>query len=228
VSAHKFTKKDLKQDSFVSNVERAMEWGQKNATVIGVVLLVLVVVLVGGSYLRTSQRNAALEASAMLYRGQNLVAQGDFQAAMGPLQDCVDQHGDSEFANYARVSIIQALLAMNETEVALARVGEFKDAVPADHPAHGDLGVLEAYVLASAGKPGEAADAMEPFATRDLSDRMYYDRTVQRAEWLLDAGRAGEGIALLEGLDAAIRDGELDVAVGELEKRLAVARALRS
>ena len=49
MAAQKFTKKDLKQDSFVEYIEKALEFLQRNATVVGVGFLLLVVLLVGGS-----------------------------------------------------------------------------------------------------------------------------------------------------------------------------------
>ena len=48
MAAQKFTKKSLKQDSFITYTERALEYLQRNATAVGVGLLVVVVLLVGG------------------------------------------------------------------------------------------------------------------------------------------------------------------------------------
>ncbi|MEZ4389399.1 MAG: tetratricopeptide repeat protein [Candidatus Krumholzibacteriia bacterium] len=227
MSAHKFTKKELKQDSFVSSTEKVLEFGQRNATMIGVALLVAVVALVGGSYLKNTRAAAAREASAQLYQGQVLLAQGEYSAAMGPLQDCVDDHGGSEFGRYARVALVQAMLALGDTEGALARIQQYVGELPATDPAAADLKLMNAYALADAGRPGEAADAIAATITADLSDAILYDRTVQQADWLIDAGRAGDAINVLEGLDRRARAGEITVATSDLENRLAVAKALK-
>lgn len=226
MSAQKFTKKELKQDSFVATTEKVLEFGQRNATVIGGVLLVLVVLLVGGSYLKNSRAAAARDASAMLYQGQTLVAQGDYTAAMGPLQDCIDDHGGSEYSHYARVSLIQAMLALDETETALARIDQFSAEIPADSQAGQDLVQLKAFAMASAGQYVEAAAALEALISRDLDDTTYYQRNVQRVLWLQQAGQHADAVAVLENLEALTDAGEIDQFGNDLENRLAVARAL--
>lgn len=223
--AHKFTKKDLKQDSFVSTTEKFLEYGQRNATLIGVVLLVLVVVLVGGSYLRNSRAAAATEASAMLYQGQTFLAQGNYAAGGSILQDLIDSHGDSDFGRYARVAQVQGFLAAGEADRALAQAQQYRAEVPSDHPAAADLGLLEAYAMAAVGQPGEAADALTSYITDDLDDTVYYERRVQRADWLRAAGRTTEAVAVLSELDRMGRSGDRTFPANDLENRLAVARA---
>ncbi len=226
MSAQKFTKKDLKQDSFVNTTEKFLDYGQRHATLIGGLLLVLVVVLVGGSYLKNSRAAAAQESSALLYQGQTYLSQGEYAMAMGPLQDCVDDHSGSEFGRYARVSLVQAMLALGDAEGALARAQEYRAEVPADHPAAEELGLLEAFILADAGRPGDAADAMAAYITSDVADAIYYERSVQQADWLREAGRHAEAIAVLEGLERSASSGDLEIFANDLENRLAVARAL--
>lgn len=224
--AHKFTKKDLKQDSFVSTTEKFLEFGQRNATVIGVVLLVLVVVLVGGSYLRNSRADAAREASAMLYQGQTFLAEGNYAAAGSVLQDCIDNHGGSDFGRYARVAQVQTFLASGEAERAVALVQQYRDDIPDGHPAARDLRLLEAYAVAAVGEAGEAADLIAGFITPDLPDGVFYERSVQRADWLRDDGRTTEAVGVLAELDRMVKSGERTAfPPNDLEKRLAVARA---
>lgn len=226
VSAQKFTKKDLKQDSFVATTEKALEFGQRNATLIGGILLVLVVVLVGGSYYRSSQAAAVREASALLYQGQTLAAQGDYTAAMGPLQDCIDEHGGSEFGQFARVALVQNLLAMGEIEAAMARADEFMGELPAGSKPARDLQQLKAFAMADAGQYVEAARALGELTSLDGGDVIYYQNNVQQALWLQQAGQHADAVAVLEDLDAKVRAGELQSFGNDLENRLAVARAL--
>jgi hypothetical protein len=60
-----------------------------------------------------------------------------------------------------------------------------------------------------------------------LADPVRYDRVVQRAEWLREAGQGAAGLSLLEELEAAADAGEIEVFRQDLEQRLAVARALQ-
>jgi predicted negative regulator of RcsB-dependent stress response len=228
VAAQKFTKQELKQDSFLSTTERVLEYGQKNATTIGIVLVAIVVLLVGGSYVKSSRESAQREASAMLYQGQMLLAEGQATAAMGPLQDVIDEHGGTQFGTVARVSLVQALLQMGDPEGALARIAQYRDEVSADHPAAAELAVLEANALADAGRFGEAADALGATISDDLIDSVRYHRQTTRSDWLIAAGRVDAAIAILEDLDVAIKSGTMMSFGNDLENRLGVARALRS
>ena len=226
MAAHKLTKKDLKHDSFVDTAEKSLEFLQKNATTIGVALLVVVVVLVGSSYLKTSRANARVEASYMLYQGQIRVSEGDFAGANALLQECIDKHGNSEFGRNARVSQIAALIGLGETETALSKIDEHLAAIPGDHPSARDLQLIRANVLADAGQPEEAALALEPFIDGDLPDAVYIERRLQRADWLAAAGQHSESLAILEDLDRQAKAGEIEVFGNDIENRLATAQAL--
>ena len=224
MAAQKLTKKDLKQDSFVDWAEKALEFLQANATGVGVALLVLVVVLVGGSYLRKQQSAARTEASYILYQGQMLLGQGDYTLALGPLQECVEQYGGTEFGKYARLSLVQAHAGLGDAAGALAKIDEYLDEIDAGHPVHADLQVLRAYVLADVGEFAEAAAALAALTSTDLADDVYYERIVRQAEWLNSAGQPGQALVLLEGLESAAAAGELEVFAQDLENRLEIAR----
>jgi tetratricopeptide (TPR) repeat protein len=226
VAAQKFTKKSLKQDSFITSTERALEYLQRNATAVGVGLLVVVVLLVGGSYLSKGRAAARVEASYMLYQGQTLLTQGEYEMAMGPLQDCIEKHGGSEFAKYARLNLVQALIDLGDAEGALARLDEYAADIPVGHPAYKNMQLLRVTALADAGRPGEAADALAPLITDELSDQVYFQRTVRQAEFLQEAGRGQEALALLEGLKSAVAAGDRQVLGDELDNRIEVARIL--
>lgn len=227
VPAHKFTKQELKQDSFVDTTQRVLTYGQQHATLIGVILLVIVVVAVGGSYLKSSRENAAREASALLFEGQTLATQGDDMGARGPLEDCIELHGGSIFARTARLSLIQVYLNLGQPDQALALADESLDAVSGDPTTAEQLTVLRAHALAANGQYGEAADAMATTIGDDTPDMAVYQRSIVQAEWLMQAGQPDLARVVLEQLDEGIRTGQLEVAVGnDLTNRLGVARAL--
>lgn len=224
MAAHKLTKKDMKQDSFVTWAEKALEFLQTNATAVGVVLLVLVVLLVGGSYVRKGQQSAKAEASYMLYEGQTMLSQGEYARAVAPLRDCIEKHGGTESGQYARVSMIQAMVGMGDVDGALAAADQYLGEVKSGSAIHGDLELLRAYVLADAGDFGAAAAALAALTTPDLEDQVYYDLTVRRASWLGEAGETAQALSLLEELQSAAAAGDRQVPAQDLEKRLEVAR----
>lgn len=225
MAAQKFTRKDLKHDSFVSGTEQALEFLQKHATVVGGALVVIVVLLVGWSYVSKGKAASQAEASFMLYQGQMYVGESDYDMAMVPLRACIEQHGDTDYGRYARVSMIQAMLGDGDAEGALQNIDQYLGEIPAGHVAHDDLLLLRAYALADAGRYGDAADAMAGLISGDLADGVYYDRTVRRAEWLRLAGRGAEAVTALEALKADAAAGKLEVAAADLDRRIDVARA---
>ncbi len=226
MAAQKFTKKNLKQDSFLEYTEKALEFLQRNATVVGAVFLVVVVLLVGGSYVRKGQASARAAASYMLYEGQTLVSSGDYDLAIAPLEDCIAKHGGSEYGQVARLALVQANFGLGRIDEGLALVDTYLGEISATDPLHGDLRLLQASGLADAGRFAEAADVMGDLITEDLADAVYYDRTVRRAEWLRKAGQSPTALTLLEGLQAAGDRGERVVYTQDLDSRVAVARAL--
>ena len=227
MAAQKFTKKDLKKDSFVTSTEKALEFFQRNATATGIVLLAVVVLLVGGSYVRKGQQAARVEASYMLYQGQMLLGEGQYELAMAPLQDCIDKHGGSEFGKFARLSLVQAMLGNGEAEAALARIEEYSAELSSNHPAGRHLALVRAHALADAGQYAEAADAIAATITDQLPDPDIFERTVRQATWLQKAGRGAEAVTVLETLRDRAAAGDVQIFGNELETRIAAARALR-
>jgi len=228
VAAQKLTKKDLKKkDSFITSTENLLEYVQRNATAVGIVLLAIVVLAVGGSYVRKGQQASRIEASYMLYQGQMLLSEGQFELAMAPLQDCIEKHGGSEFGKYARLSLVQAMLANDEPEAALARIDEYSGDVSADHPVARNLAVLRANGLADTGQFAEAADAIAATIDDHLADYEIYTRTVQQATWLQKAGDDAAALSLLENLRDRTAAGEIDNFGRDLDTRIEIARALR-
>ena len=227
MAAQKFTKKDLKQDSFVESTEKVLEYLQRNATLVGIVLLVVVVLLVGGSYVRKGRAAAKAEASYMLYQGQMMVGQGDYDLAIGPLEDCIAEHGGSDYGKFARISLVQARLGLGQTDEALALIDSYLGEFGSGDPLNEDLLLLQANALADAGRYAEAAEVIAGLIRSDLPDAIYYDRTVRQAEWLREAGQAAAALTLLEELEAAADAGELQVYRQDLDHRLGVARALK-
>lgn len=228
MAAHKFTRKDLKKDPFVENTEKVLEFIQSNATAMGVGLLVLVVLLIGGTYMRKGQESARIESSYLLYHGQTLLVQGDHDLAMVPLSECIEQHGGTDAGKFARVAMVRALLGAGQTEDAKSSLEAYRREIDPKHPAHAQLEQLQAYVLADEGRFEEAATALGDLITPEMPDAMTIDLTMLRASWLQKAGQPLAAHQLLQDLEAAIEAGQLDAGgqASELERRLETARAL--
>lgn len=226
MAAQKFTRKDLKKDSFVESTDRALSFIQQHATAVGAVLLILVVLLVGGSYVRKGQQAAKMEASFLLYQGQLLLAQGDYDLALARLQACLENHRKTDYAKYARLGIVQALLANGEIDVALARLDEYRRDLRASDPVQVKLDNLYAHALADAGRFAEAVTALAALPDADLPPAFLMERRLQQARWLEAAGDHRGAVALLEELHQAVVSGKLEAQRPDLELRLEVARAL--
>jgi predicted negative regulator of RcsB-dependent stress response len=227
VAAQKFTRKELKQDPFVEKTQKSLEFIQQNATAVGAVLLVLVVVLVGASYVRKGQDSANIEASFLLYHGQTLLSQGAHELAMAPLQECIDKRGKTEYAKYARVSLVQAMLAAGQTDDALLRAELYRAELNPRHPARADLDKLYVHALADAGRYETAAATLGEMPSGGLTDIMIYDRYLQRSRWLQAAGDHAGAYQILNELRQAIISGELKLPASDIDQRLEVARALQ-
>ena len=228
MAAQKLTRKELKRDPFVIHTERVLSFIQAHATAVGAALIVVVVLIVGGTYVRQGRIAAEQEASYLLYLGQNLLSQGDYMLAMAPLEEVIEKHGRTEFAMYARVSMIQALLGVGEPAAAMARAEIYRTAIDNRHPASRLLAVVRANAMADLDRYGEAAQALAEVTTPDLPPSIYFNRTMQRARWLELAEDYTGALQLLERLDDSIASGALHVPeiARELEQRLEVVRAL--
>lgn len=227
MAAQKFTRKELKQDPFVEKTQKAVEFIQQHATLVGAALLLVVVVLVGGSYVRKGQEAGGIEASFLLYHGQTLLNQGAPDLAMAPLQECIEKRGKTEYATYARASLVQALLANGETDAALARAEVYRQEVDRAHPVRADLDMLYVHALADAGQYEVASATLADMPTDGLTDVMIYDRYIQRSRWLHAAGSHATAHQVLEDLHQLIVSGELALPTSDIQQRLEVARALK-
>lgn len=229
MAAHKLTKKDLKHDGFLDRTEQALEFAQKNATALGIGLLVVVVLIVGFVYVRNSRAAARVQAGVLFHQGENLLAEGQYQTAMIPLQEAVDQYGGTDFGKYARVSLARAMLAVGDDEAALADIERWQQDVPAEHPASRGLKTARAAALANLDRYGDAAAVYDELAATAPSGQERYDMRLRQADCLRRGGQPREALAVLESLQTAVQTREIEVSnVAGLENQITLVRALAS
>jgi len=226
VAAHKLTRKELRQDGFVNWIERALEYVQENLVKAAIVAAIVVIVIVGGSYIRNSRIQAHQKASALLYQGQSMLSIGSYEAARSRLQECVERFGGGEYGDLARLGLAEAQMGLGENELALQTLGEAMAALPADDALYTSLLMVQATAEANLGRHLEAAAAYEQALTGELLAVQRYDVTLRQADSLRHAGQVAEGLVLLENLQNAIDRGELDVPARDLATRIDLYRAL--
>lgn len=224
--AHKLSRKELRRDGFVNWTERTLEYLQENLVTAAIIAGVVVVLVVGASYLRSSRAQARQTASALLYQGQSLLASGSYEAARGRLQECVDRFGDGEYGEQARLSLAEAQMGLGENELALQTLGEVPTTLrPADDLYSAYL-TLQATAEANLGRYDAAAERYSEALAGNLLPVQRYDLTLRRAEALHRAGRTADGLAVLEDLQRSIDTKELDLPARDLANRIEVYRAL--
>jgi hypothetical protein len=229
LSTHKLTKKEMKHDGFVEGTELGLEFMQKHGMAIGLAVVVLIVIIVGGSYLQKSKAASANQASYLLYKGEGLLASGNLDGAQAPLQECIDRYGDTDFGRLARVSLAKAYLASGANNDVVTSVDLWLKDVPGTHPAARSLRIAKATALSGLARYADAAVAFGELAASATSDPEIFELTIRQAENLRQGGQPAEALRLLEALDGRRARGEITAPTNnDLRSRLEVLRALVS
>jgi len=227
VTAQKITRKQLKQDGFLNWTERNLERLQEHYIKIGIVFLVVVVVLVGASYLRSSRAKAGIQASSLLYMGQSMLSGGSYEAARSRLQECVDRFGGNECGKLAHISLAEAQIALGENELALTTYDSAEQVFGAERPEQIAIMAGRAGALSNLELHEEAsAQIREILARDDLYPVRRYELYLLLAESERLAGNPAAGLAAIEELKGMIDAGELDVMPRDLDVRLEYFRSL--
>jgi predicted negative regulator of RcsB-dependent stress response len=226
VAARKFTRKELRQDGFVKWTERTLEYVQENYVKAAVIAAVVVVVLVGGTYIRNSRLQAHQKASALLYQGQSMLSIGSYESARARLQECVERFGGGDFGDLARLGLAEAQIGLGENELALQTLGEAMAAIRAEDALYTSFLTVQATAQANLERYDDAATTYEQALTGELLPVQRYDLTLRQADALRQAGRTAAGLVLLENLQTAIDEGKLDIPARDLGTRIDLYRAL--
>jgi tetratricopeptide (TPR) repeat protein len=226
--APKFTRKNLKHDSFVEHTGELAAFLQEHFMKIGIGILVVVVVLVGISFYNQGRVKSSNSAAYLLYQGQSLLARGAYGAAQERLLQCTDRFGGTEFGKRAYLDLAHSLIAMGDPQSALATIEEGLGKVPARGELHDALLLFRATALSDLGRPAEAEAIYRQLLAANPSDVVRVDLTYRLSDCLRDAGRTREAVTVLEELRDAHARGEVDLVQRELETRIFTMRALAS
>ena len=226
MAAHKLTRKELRKDGFVSWTERTLEYVQDNFTTAAVIAAIVVIAIVGGSYIRNSRAQAQQKASALLYQGQSMLSIGSYEAAQGRLQECVDRFGGGEYGDLARLGLAKAQIGLGEDELALQTITEATSGKPGDDSLYTSFLVVQATAETNLGRYLDAAATYEQALAGELLPVQRYDLTLRQADALRQGGQIAGAVVLLENLQSAIDEGELDYPARDLATRIDLYRAL--
>jgi len=226
VPAHRLTRKDLKQDSFVEWAAKATEFVQQYYVHIGVAILVVAVVIIGSSLYRKSRVSAQESASFLLYQGQSLLFRGECESARYPLQECIDRFSGTPSGKQARLDLAHAFLATGDNDAALAILEEGLQSTDSQSPLYEDLQQAKAATLMNLKEYDQAATVYESLLASDPRQRDRIEWTLRLADCRRLQGQLAEAAEILIQLQTEIEKGNISQPVRDLESRLQVLQAL--
>lgn len=226
MTAHRLTRKELKQDSFVAWAAKATEFLQQYYVHIGVAVLVLAVVIIGTSLYRKSQVSAQESASFLLYQGQSLLFRGESESARYPLQECIDRFSGTPSGKQARLDLAHAFLATGDNDAALSVLEEGLQATDPQSPLYEDLRQAKAAALMNLEEYDQAASVFESLLATNPGERDRIEWTLRLADCRRLQGQLAEAAEILGQLQSEIESGNISQPVRDLESRLQVLQAL--
>jgi len=227
MAAHKLTRKDLKQDSFVDWTSRAVDFIQDNYLRLAIGAVAVVVLIVAVSFYTRGQVQARESAAAMLFQGQQLLGQGEYGAAEQRLQECRQSYGGTMFGKQACLDLAQVLMIQGQDTQALDIIAEGLQATEGDLSMTRALNKMKAACLMNLQQYDGAISLYRELLTGVSVDSERFDLVKRLASSLKLAGQLPAAITVLEELQRDVDLGEVELLQGrELETMIHMYRAL--
>jgi len=212
------TKKNLKEDQFVSTTVRLTEWAQAhfNQVIIGVVALVaLVAILV---FVANSRESGARQAEREMGSAMSLMAQGEYASAKTGFAQVADRFGGADGAS-ARFFKAECELKQNDYKNAADDYDAYL-ARSKDFPMfEGSALVGKALAMEGLENYAEAAGSMAAAVDKiDVKDPRHFEVAYNAGEFYQ---RAGQSANALKYFELVAKD-----ATGDLKDRASVAVAM--
>jgi predicted negative regulator of RcsB-dependent stress response len=226
VAAPKFTRKDLKQDSFVERTAQAYDFLQRHYLKLAIGVLAIVVVAFGWSFYAKGQARAAERASYLLYQGQSLLYRGAYAEAVSRLRECIDSYAGTDSALRAHLDLGHALLAQGDQMAALDALQDGIAKTSAEDPLYFDFRLAEASALVDNGQHTGAEVVYRNLLASDPADHQRVELSLRLADCLKLDDRLPEAVAVLEQLQQSVETGQITAPGQDIESRLQLYRAL--
>lgn len=184
MSRKRLSKKQLKRDRFVEQTFDWAHWVETHRTQV-LAGLAAAVVLVAGFFVYRSMTRGAEEAAARDYiQARQSYFTGNYQLAISDLENFLNQHGGTSYADDARFFLADAYHRGGQTDQAISALHDFLDR-HGDSPLADNARRLLAATYAQAGDYDRAAETYR----EAIEAAQYDDLEVQLRETLADVYR---------------------------------------
>ncbi|MFH1844242.1 MAG: tetratricopeptide repeat protein [bacterium] len=227
MTAHKLTRKELKQDSFVQWTSRAVDFIQDNYLRLAIGAVAVVVLIVAVSFFTRGQVQARESAAALLFQGQQLLGQGEYGAAEQRLQECRESYGGTMFGKQACLDLAQALMIQGQDARALDIITEGLQDAGSDLDTARALNKMKASCLMNLQQYDGAISLYRDLLAGATVDNERFDLVKRLASSLKLTGQLPAAISVLEELQRDVDLGEVKLLqTRELETMIHTYRAL--
>jgi len=187
----RITKKQIKEDKFVTNTFKVVEFVQEHMTqlILGVVAIVVIVAI--SILVTNSRKGKELEAAAQLGRAQLVYQTGDYEGAVHLLEPVLRQYGGSISASQATYYLANCHYFSDNYDKALEF---YKKYLNMKHTLPSLKASAMAGVAACHEQKGEFSDAARQYEEAVKVFPEYY----QAPEFLMSAGRCFESAGQTE------------------------------
>ncbi len=128
----RITKKQLKEDKFITYSLKAREWIEENQKYVISGVVAIVVIIAAFLFISSSQKNAAVAASAELSQGMQVYQSRDYKNAISVLTDVTNSYKNTESGKLARFYLAQSLYHTGEYAAAQEHFRKFATSFKAD------------------------------------------------------------------------------------------------
>lgn len=222
----KFTRKDLKHDSFVDWTGTATAFLQEHFMKLGIGVVAIAVVLLGISFYNHGKARAHDTAAYMLFQGQSLLSRGAYAAAQERFIECTDRFGGTDFGKRAYLDLANTMIALGDPQSALNTVDEGEAKVPPKSRIYRSMQISRAAALCDLERYSDAEAVYRGLLSGKLNDVERVDTTYRLADCLRLDGKPADAVKVLEDLEASYERGDIQLVQRDLENRIFTMRAL--
>jgi len=220
----KVTKKQMKEDTFISTTIRAWEYIKEHENQFFIGLIVLILIVAAGGWYRHSRALQRENAITQLSQGLFAYRRGDLKTAREMFKITYDKFGNTKEGSYALYFMAKCDLEMGQNSKAMEGFKEYIEKKSSKYPYYHDAALDGlATALENERRYKEAADIymklLKNMRTNDFMEDYYLRKA---ADNLKLCGRYNEAIEILRTLKEKVvgldrRDIEVEIAILEAE-----------
>lgn len=199
MSRKRLSKKQLKRDRFVEQTFDWAHWVESHRTQVVAGLAGIAVLIAAFFVYRNLARAGEEEAARSYIDARQAYFAGNYQLAVADLQGFLRSHGDTSYADDARLFLSDALYQAGDPEGAVETLEEFFDR-HGDSPFAPNARLLMAASYQALGRLDEAVEAYRTALAEAGSDTERIRIRARLADVYLLQGRTGDAAAELQAI----------------------------